>query len=322
MSLFGSLFSGVSGLTAQSQAMGMISDNVANVNTVSYKGAAPKFSTLVTRSAAVSTYSPGGARANTLYRIDQQGLLQGSNSPTDVAIDGAGFFVVNSRPDATGDQLYTRAGSFEQDFLGNLRNNAGFYLQGWALDASEQVININQLSTVNVRMINGVAAATTNVELGANLDAGQTPFAGAYAAGDMAAFNATGGVGGAQPHMVARGAGVRSARRRAQSPYGLPQGCGREQLERRSLRRSRRSRGGEPPQWSARQRHRHLQWRRYAYEHQHHAQLSGGRGRGARSASTGSTPAGLATARSRSILAPSAPPTASVSSRATTTSRS
>ena len=84
MSLFGSLFSGVSGLTAQSQAMGMISDNVSNVNTVSYKGAAPKFSTLVTRSAAVSTYSPGGARANTSYRIDQQGLLQGSNSPTDV----------------------------------------------------------------------------------------------------------------------------------------------------------------------------------------------------------------------------------------------
>jgi flagellar hook protein FlgE len=118
MSLFGSLFSGVSGLTAQSQAMGMISDNVSNVDTVSYKGAAPKFSTLVTRSAAVSTYSPGGARANTSYRIDQQGLLQGSNSPTDAAIDGAGFFVVNSRPDGSGDQLYTRAGSFEQDFLG------------------------------------------------------------------------------------------------------------------------------------------------------------------------------------------------------------
>jgi Flagella basal body rod protein len=81
MSLFGSLFSGVSGLTAQSQAMGMISDNVSNVNTVSYKGAAPKFSTLVTRSAAVSTYSPGGARANTSYRIDQQGLLQGTTRP-------------------------------------------------------------------------------------------------------------------------------------------------------------------------------------------------------------------------------------------------
>ena len=41
MSLFGSLFSGVSGLNAQSRAMGMISDNVANVNTTAYKGARP-----------------------------------------------------------------------------------------------------------------------------------------------------------------------------------------------------------------------------------------------------------------------------------------
>ena len=150
----------------------------------------------------MSTYSPGGARANTLYRIDQQGLLQSSNSPTDVAIDGAGFFIVNGRADGSGEQLYTRAGGFEQDFLGNLRNNAGFYLQGWALDANEQVININQLSTVNVRVINGLAAATTDVAIGANLDAEQTAFAGVYAPGDMATFSATGGASGVQPHMV------------------------------------------------------------------------------------------------------------------------
>jgi len=202
MSLFGSLFSAVSGLTAQSQAMGMISDNVSNVNTVSYKAAEAQFSTLVTRSAASAAYSPGGAKASTLYRIDQQGLVQASNSPTDIAIDGNGFFVVNSQIDASGEQLYTRAGSFEQDFLGNLVNSAGFYLQGWALDSDQQVININQLSTVNVRVINGLAAATTNVELGANLDAGQAAFAGVYAAGDMAAYQASAGVTGVQPHLV------------------------------------------------------------------------------------------------------------------------
>jgi flagellar hook protein FlgE len=202
MSLFGSLFSGVSGLSAQSQAMGMISDNVSNVNTVSYKGAVAQFSTLVTRSAASAFYSPGGARANTLYRIDQQGLIQASASPTDVAIDGGGFFVVNSRPDASGEQLYTRAGSFTQDFLGNLRNSSGFYLQGWQLDPNEQIIDINTLGTVNVRVINGVAAATTEVRFGANLDAGQTAFAGAYAAGDLAAYAATGGASGVQPHMT------------------------------------------------------------------------------------------------------------------------
>ncbi len=202
MSLFGSLFSGVSGLAAQSQAMGMISDNVSNVNTVSYKAAEAKFSTLVTRSAAAARYSPGGARASTLYQIDRQGLIQTSDSPTDVAIDGGGFFVVNTRPDGSGEQLYTRAGSFTQDFLGNLRNTAGFYLQGWALDANEQIIDLNQLTTVNVRVINGIAAATTEVEIGANLDAGQAAYAGAYTAGDMADYAASGGTSGVQPHMV------------------------------------------------------------------------------------------------------------------------
>ena len=202
MSLFGSLFSAVSGLSAQSQAMGMISDNVSNVNTVSYKAAVAQFSTLVTRSAASATYSPGGVQASTLYRINQQGLIQASSSPTDVAIDGSGFFVVNSRADGSGEQLYTRAGSFEQDFLGNLVNDGGFYLQGWALDANEEIININQVGTVNVQVINGLAAATTDVELGANLNATQTAFAGVYAAGDLADYADSGGVTGVQPHMV------------------------------------------------------------------------------------------------------------------------
>jgi flagellar hook protein FlgE len=202
MSLFGSLFSAVSGLNAQSQAMAMISDNVANVNTVSYKAAQAQFSTLVTRSGTSGAYSSGGAQASTVYRIDQQGLIQATTSPTDMAIDGNGFMVVNSRSDGSGEQLYTRAGSFQQDFLGNLRNNAGFYLQGWLLDANQQIVNVNQLATVNTRVINGLAAATTNVDLGANLDATQTAFAGAYTAGDMATYAATDGVSGVAPHLL------------------------------------------------------------------------------------------------------------------------
>lgn len=202
MSLFGSLFSAVTGLNAQSQAMAMISDNVANVNTVSYKAAEAQFSTLVTRSASASAYSSGGAKATTLYRIDRQGLIQSTTSPTDVAIDGNGFFVVNPRPDGSGEQLYTRAGSFQQDSLGNLRNSAGFYLQGWVLDANQQIVNVNQLGTVNVRVINGIAAATTDVQIGANLDATQAAFTGAYAPGDMAAYDATGGTSGVAPHLV------------------------------------------------------------------------------------------------------------------------
>ncbi|MDH3661237.1 MAG: flagellar hook-basal body complex protein, partial [Alphaproteobacteria bacterium] len=199
MSLFGSLFSGVSGLTAQSQSMGMISDNISNVSTTAYKGAVADFSSLVTSSANVTTFSPGGVKSNTNYEISKQGLIEPSTSPTDVAIVGEGFFVVSDLSDGTGDQLYTRAGSFKTDFLGNLRNSSGYYLQGWALDNNDDIIDVNEVTTVNVRLINGTATATSRVEIGANLDATQVPYAGAYVAGNMAEFEATDGASGVQP---------------------------------------------------------------------------------------------------------------------------
>jgi flagellar hook protein FlgE len=199
MSLFGALFSGVSGLNAQSRAMGMISDNVANVNTTAYKGAQAQFANMVTRSRGSSTYSPGGVRAQSFYTVANQGLIQGSSSPTDAAISGAGFFVVTSEPDGSGEQLYTRAGSFNPDFQGDLRTPSGHYLQGWALDANEAITDVNRIETVNVRSINGLAAATTTVEVGANLDADQAAYAGTYVAGDLTAYQASGGASGVAP---------------------------------------------------------------------------------------------------------------------------
>ena len=115
MSLFGSLFSGVSGLTAQSQSMSMISDNVANVNTTAYKGAEAQFSSLVTRAPTTTTYNPGGVRSQPFYRVDTQGLIQNSDSATDIAIQGAGFYVVNDAADGSGEQLYSRDGAFGTD---------------------------------------------------------------------------------------------------------------------------------------------------------------------------------------------------------------
>jgi flagellar hook protein FlgE len=200
MSLFGSLFAGVSGISAQSKAMGMISDNIANVNTTAYKGAIAQFATLVTRAAHSVAYTPGGVRTYAQYTIGTQGLIQSSASPTDVAIAGNGFFVVNPSADGRLEQLYTRAGSFLPDYLGNLKTPAGFFLQGWALDADEQIIDVNALETVNIRSVSGFATATTNVELGANLNADQPAHGGAYAGGDMASWTA--GLGGVQPHFT------------------------------------------------------------------------------------------------------------------------
>ena len=186
MSLFGSLYSGVSGLNAQSRAMSMISDNVANVNTTAYKGAQAQFANLVTRQDSASSYSPGGVRSMSKLTIGNQGLIQNSNSPTDAAISGAGFFVVNTMADGSGEQVYTRAGSFAPDYLGNLRTPSGQYLQGWLLDANENVVDVNNVATVNVGIVNGLATATNEVRIGANLDADREQHIGAYAVGDMA----------------------------------------------------------------------------------------------------------------------------------------
>src|SRR3546814_10133479 len=58
MSIYGAMFAGVSGLAAQSNALGMISDNIANVNTIGYKGTSARFSTLVTMAATPTTHTP------------------------------------------------------------------------------------------------------------------------------------------------------------------------------------------------------------------------------------------------------------------------
>ena len=191
MSLFGSLFAGVSALKAQSQAMGVISDNIANINTTGFKATTARFETLVTTAATDTTFSPGGVRTRPVALVDQQGLVQASASPTDLAISGQGFFVVNSNADLTGSVLYTRAGSFHQDKLGNLVNTAGFFLQGWRLDPDGLIpgepgntsnttssADLASLETVNVGSINGAAAATTSVAMGANLGAAQSTLLG------------------------------------------------------------------------------------------------------------------------------------------------
>ena len=190
MSLFGALTSGVSGLSAQSSAMGTIADNITNVNTVGYKGSSVDFQTLVTRQGSNTRYSAGGVQARADGNVNVQGLLQSSASTTDLALSGNGFFLVNraSQPTATDPYLFTRAGSFSTDAEGFLRNGAGYYLQGWPTNSlgevvlpngsaasmtNENIISRDFLETINLNRFSGTAAATTKVALGANLPAAE-----------------------------------------------------------------------------------------------------------------------------------------------------
>lgn len=194
MSLFGALASGVSGLTAQSSALGAISDNITNVSTIGYKNTTVNFQTLVTKQTSSTFYSAGGVQSKPRQDTGVQGLLQASTSQTDISISGRGFFVVNEAavPGISNEYLYTRSGSFFQDNEGFLRNTSGFYLQGWPVNASGEVIPANKdltianqnivstdyLASINLNRVGGTAAATTDIAIGANLPstdtAGQT----------------------------------------------------------------------------------------------------------------------------------------------------
>ncbi|MBE88888.1 MAG: hypothetical protein CMM76_05530 [Rhodospirillaceae bacterium] len=171
MSLFGGIRSAVSGLLSQSQALGQIADNIANVNTTGFKAIRPRFSTLVTTQSSLTLHSPGGVQSKVTREIDAPGLLEASDSSTDLAIGGQGFFVVNSNANGTGDFSFTRAGSFRADKDGNLANTGGFFLFGFPVtNGVVQPTNIlTQLEVVNVASSSVAPIATSTVDVGANL---------------------------------------------------------------------------------------------------------------------------------------------------------
>ncbi len=171
MSLSGALNSAVSGLKAQSQALAMVSDNISNSSTVGYKATHARFSTLVTEQMYGNYYASGGVGTTASQTVSQQGLIEESDSSTDMAIDGNGMFVVCSDLD-DGQRYFTRNGEFDTDDDGYLTSN-GYYLMGWATDADGEVANANDtsLEAINVNRYSGIASATTEASITANLPA-------------------------------------------------------------------------------------------------------------------------------------------------------
>jgi flagellar hook protein FlgE len=170
MSLSGALNSAISALSAQSQALSMVSDNIANADTVGYKTTSASFEDLVTASSSASAYSSGGVAVSGFANITQQGLLAATSTPTNVAIQGSGFFAVS---DATsgGGTFYTRNGAFTTDNAGYLEEN-GYYLEGWRTDASGNIIgdaSASNLQTIDTQIASTSGSATTKTSFALNL---------------------------------------------------------------------------------------------------------------------------------------------------------
>jgi len=183
MSINSAMLAGVSGLVANSSALAAISDNIANVNTVAYKRNQVNFANVVTSQALTGRYSAGGVQGVTRQYVGQQGLIQSASSSTDLAISGDGFFVVGAKGadlQASDARMFTRAGSFSVDADGYLKNSAGLYLLGWGPPNADGTFNtspsdVTSMMPINVKNQGAVVAATTDVAISANLNAGQTP---------------------------------------------------------------------------------------------------------------------------------------------------
>lgn len=170
MSLTGAMNSAVSAMQAQSTALSIISNNLANVSTTGYKASSANFSSLLTSGDANS--SSGGVTVAKSQNILASGTLVSSSISTNVAIDGDGFFAVTTGDGS--DIYYTRNGSFTvDDDTGYLTSN-GYTLLGWPTDADGNVVGgttETNLEQIDTDVLTGYAAATTSMTMKGSLPA-------------------------------------------------------------------------------------------------------------------------------------------------------
>lgn len=182
MGIQSAMFSGVSGLNTNSQAMSVIGNNLANTNTIGFKGSRSVFSDLLSS----SVFGSGGlsqvGRGVGLSIVDSiysQGTFETTSSDTDVAIEGAGFFVLKEPGNDT--TYYSRAGAFRFDENGYLVSPEGLHVQGKAFDSvnNDELLPTDptDIQVTNVGLI--PANATSELTFTTNLDENSTPTAGA-----------------------------------------------------------------------------------------------------------------------------------------------
>jgi len=177
MSLFGSLSSGVSGLLAQGESISVISDNLANVNTIGYKNTRTLFDQQVTSAGLSGTvYNSGGVGTEFQRFQSAQGAFLSTQSSTDLSLSGNGFFVVVDSNEISNDTsyFYSRAGAFNENNLGFLTTPTGQNLLGWRTESDGTITNIQNPAPVELQSVGSSARATAELDLGMNLTATET----------------------------------------------------------------------------------------------------------------------------------------------------
>ncbi len=165
-----SFYTGMSGVSANSQAINVIGNNLANINTTGFKASRTNFAELLGSLSYAADGNPIqvglGAMSAGVAPLFTQGSIQTTGRSTDVAISGSGFFVVGT---GTGN-AYTRAGNFGFSGTGELVNSDGYTVMGYM--ASAGIINANTpVSPITIQGSRNLPPkATTTLGITANLD--------------------------------------------------------------------------------------------------------------------------------------------------------
>ncbi len=180
-----SLYTGATGMKTHTQGMDILSNDIANVNTVAYKDTDYRFGTLLSEqitssSNGVTNYSQKGLGVGLqdVATSFSQGSLLSTNIATDLAISGEGFFRVASENEEI---YYTRAGNFNFDNEGRLVDPSGNIVQGQAVTGLDENGENIYAETGNVQLnlnLQGQATldanATSEINYLANLDGSST----------------------------------------------------------------------------------------------------------------------------------------------------
>jgi flagellar hook protein FlgE len=181
MAFLKSLFAGVSALRNHQTMMDVIGNNISNINTIGFKAGRATFAEMYAQtiqSASRPTDTTGGSNPmqvglgmsiSTVDTLFNQGSIESTTNPFDMAIRGSSLFVVNQG----GQTLYTRAGNFGIDATGKVvSGSSGAVLQGKMADANGVIPSGNTLQDIIInRDIKSPAKATTYIRYSGNLDA-------------------------------------------------------------------------------------------------------------------------------------------------------
>ncbi|MGZ3802932.1 MAG: flagellar hook protein FlgE [Pseudobdellovibrionaceae bacterium] len=167
MGILSSLYTGVSGMSAQGEALGVISDNIANANTIGFKASRAEFQDIISKNlkGILGGNQIGrGVKIGAVNPILSQGNVDATEKVTDLAVSGDGYFKVKG----SDGESYTRDGSFHFDREGYLVTNDNQRVQGFQADEKGNILN--KMADIKFPRALIPAKGSTEIKLDLNLD--------------------------------------------------------------------------------------------------------------------------------------------------------